>query len=72
VLELKFDEAAHTVSYKWDADEPGFAMPIKVVSKDYWQIIQPTNTDWNTLSTPLSKEQFEVATDFYYVNVKKQ
>ncbi len=70
-LELKFDEAAHTVSYKWDADEPGFAMPIKVGSKDNWQIIQPTSTDWKTLSTPLSREQFEVATDLYYVNVKK-
>jgi aminopeptidase N len=72
VLELKFDEAAHSVSYKWDADEPGFAMPIKVGSKENWQIIQPTNTGWKTLSTPLTKDQFDVATDLYYVNVKKQ
>ena len=70
-LELKFDEGAHTVSYKWDAEEPGFAMPIKVGSSDAWQIIQPTNTGWKTLSTQLTKDQFNVATDLYYVNVKK-
>jgi aminopeptidase N len=70
-LELKFDETAHTVSYKWDAEEPGFAMPIKVGSSNAWQIIQPTNTEWKTLSTPLTKDQFDVATDLYYVNVKK-
>ena len=28
LLELNFDEANHTVMYKWRADEPGFAMPV--------------------------------------------
>ena len=28
VLELTFDEAEKTVSYRWKADERGFAMPI--------------------------------------------
>jgi aminopeptidase N len=72
VLDLRFDNAAHTVSYRWEAEEPGFAMPIKVGSSSNWQIIQPTTTEWKQLSTPLTKEDFEVATDLYYVNVRKQ
>ena len=70
-LELRFDDAAHTVSYRWDAEEPGFAMPIKVGSSSNWQIVQPVTTEWKTLSTPLTKDDFEVATDLYYVNVRK-
>ncbi|HET8636142.1 MAG TPA: M1 family metallopeptidase, partial [Acidobacteriaceae bacterium] len=30
VLELLFHPSQHTVSYKWQAEEPGFAMPIRV------------------------------------------
>jgi aminopeptidase N len=71
-LELKFDESAHTVSYKWDAEEPGFAMPIRVGKSSDWQMVQPSTTEWKTLSTPLTKDEFEVATDLYYVNVRKQ
>jgi aminopeptidase N len=69
-LELKFDEAAGTVSYRWKADEPGFAMPVRVGTKADWQIIQPT-TEWKTMKTPLKKAEFSVATDLYYVNVSK-
>ena len=70
-LELRFDEASHTVSYRWDAEEPGFAMPIRMGRSGDWQIVQPTTTEWKVLSTPLKKENFEVATDLYYVNVRK-
>ncbi len=71
VLELKFDEAEGTVSYRWKVDEPGFAMPVRVGKKDNWQIIRPT-TDWQTMKTPLTKDEFDVATDLYYINVDKQ
>ena len=71
VLELKFDEAAGTVSYRWKADEAGFAMPIKVGAKDNWQMVQPT-TEWKTMKTPLKKDEFAVATDLYFVNVSKE
>jgi aminopeptidase N len=67
-LELKFDEANGTVSYRWKADEPSFAMPVRVGTKDQWQIIQPT-VEWKTMKTPLKKDEFQVATDLYYVNV---
>jgi aminopeptidase N len=69
-LELTFDGAARTVSYRWKADEPAFAMPVRVGTKDHWRIIRPT-TDWQTMETPLPQDQFEVATDLYYVNVAK-
>jgi aminopeptidase N len=70
-LELKFDEANGTVSYRWKADEPAFAMPVRVGTSDHWQIVQPT-VEWKTMKTPLKKDDFQVATDLYYVNVSKQ
>ena len=71
VLELKFDSTARTVAYRWKADEPGFAMPIRVGAKSAWQIIQPT-TEWKSMPTRLTKDSFEVATDLYFVNVAKE
>jgi len=71
-LELKFDETEGTVSYRWKADEPAFAMPIRVGAKDYWQVVQPTTTEWQTMKTTVPKDQFDVATDLYYVNVSRQ
>jgi aminopeptidase N len=70
VLELKFDPAAGSVNYRWKADEKDFAMPIRVGKKDAWQTITPTS-QWQSLKTPLTKDEFEVATDLYYVFVSK-
>ena len=70
VLELKFDEASGVVRYRWQADEPGFAMPVSVGTKDHWKIIHPTS-QWQQLKSGLKKEDFQVATDLYYVEVKK-
>jgi aminopeptidase N len=70
-LELTFDEAAGTVAFRWNADVPGFAMPIRVGTKGKWSIIEPT-AEWKTMKTPLTAETFEVATDLYYVNVRRQ
>jgi len=70
-LELKFNEADGTVDYRWQADEPDFTMPIRVGKKTAWQIIQPT-TYWQTMKTSLKKNEFDVATDLYFVNVSKQ
>ena len=68
-LELTFGDEG-TVSYRWKADEKDFAMPVRVGKPGSWQTIQPT-TDWKKMSTPLTKEEFAVATDLYYVNVSK-
>jgi aminopeptidase N len=70
VLELKFDETRSSVAYRWRATERGFAMPIKVGNPEAWQIIKPT-TEWQTLKTPITKDEFDVATDLYYVMVAK-
>lgn len=70
MLELRFDEANGTVAYRWQVDEPGFAMPVRVGTKEHWQLITPT-TIWKTMKTPLRKEEFGVATDLYYVEVSK-
>ena len=70
-LELKFNSSDNTVSYRWKADEPGFQMPVRVGKKDNWQLIRPT-ADWQTVGTQLKKDDFEVATDLYYVNVIKE
>jgi aminopeptidase N len=75
ILELKFNPADGTVAYRWKVDEQGFAMPIRVGSsadpENRWQIIHPA-TDWQTMKTPLTKDQFNVATDLYYVDVSKE
>jgi len=71
ILELKFDEAAGSVSYRWQVDEPKFAMPVRVGVKDHWQTITPT-INWQTMKTPLKKDEFAVATDLYFIDVKKQ
>jgi aminopeptidase N len=70
-LELKFEDTAHSVSYRWKADEAAFAMPIRVGSPEHWQIIQPT-AQWQTMPTALQRDAFNVATDLYYVDVMKQ
>jgi hypothetical protein len=46
-------------------------MPVRVGSPGHWQIIRPT-TEWQSTQTPLTKEQLQVATDLYYVDVNKQ
>jgi aminopeptidase N len=70
-LELKFNAGEGTVSYRWKVDEPAFAMPVRVGKKESWQLIEAT-TDWQTMKTPLAKDEFDVATDLYYINVDKQ
>jgi len=68
VLELKFSERA--VAYRWKVDEANFSMPVRVGLRDRWQLIQPT-TEWQTLKTDIKKDQFEVATDLYFIEVQK-
>jgi hypothetical protein len=69
-LELKWNDADGTVSYRWKADEPAFRMPVRAGIRDHWQILQPT-VEWQTLKTPLKKDEFEVATELYFVNVTR-
>jgi aminopeptidase N len=70
-LELAFDDKEGTVAYRWRADERDFAMPVRVGLRDKWQTIVPTS-DWKVMPTTMPKDQFDVATDLFYVNVTKQ
>ena len=70
VLELEFDDAKGEVRYRWKADEAGFAMPVRVGKKGDWQVIKATS-EWKSMPAKLKKDEFEVATDLYYVNVRK-
>jgi len=45
-------------------------MPVRVGLKEHWEIIRPT-TEWQTMKTSLTKDQFAVATDLYYINVNR-
>jgi len=67
-LEVAFDEAEGTIAYRWRAEERGFDMPIKAGRPGAWQVLHPT-TDWKLMKTQLKKDDFQVATDLYYVNV---
>ncbi|HEX7340967.1 MAG TPA: M1 family metallopeptidase [Rhodanobacteraceae bacterium] len=70
-LDLLFGESPGLVMYKWRAGEQDFAMPVRVGQSGHWQIIHPT-TKWQWMKTPLTKDQFKVATSLYYINVDKQ
>jgi aminopeptidase N len=70
VLELRFDESGGSVAYRWKTDVKEFAMPIKVGRPEHWEKIHPT-TEWQTLKTVLKKQEFDVATDLYYIEVSK-
>jgi aminopeptidase N len=69
-LELAFASDG-TLAYRWKADERDFAMPVRGGAPGALQVLEPT-TAWKTMRSPASQEQFEVATDLYYVNVVKQ
>jgi len=71
MLQLKFDEATHTVTYRWKASEADFAMPVRVGNPNAWQIVRPT-IEWQTLPWAGRPADFEVATDLYYVYVERQ
>jgi len=67
---LKRDEAEHAVSYRWLADEPKFAMPVRIARNGKWQLIFP-KTEWQKLPAEKDQEEIQMATDLYFVNVVK-
>ena len=71
VLELAFNEAESSVAYRWRADERAFAMPIRVGQSGEWRTIEPT-TDWKVMPLTIAADQFQVATDLYYVAVLRR
>jgi aminopeptidase N len=66
-LELQFKENGK-VAYRWKTEVKEFAMPVKVGRRTDWQLIKPTK-EWQNMKTGVKKEDFEVATDLYYIDV---
>jgi hypothetical protein len=46
-------------------------MPVKVGTKDNWTTIRPT-AEWQTMTSPLGRDEFQVATDLYLIAVDRQ
>lgn len=65
-FELQFDDAAGTVRYRWQAEEPAFDMAIKAGDPRQWTLLHPTS-DWQTM--PGKRDSFKVATNLFYVQV---
>ncbi len=70
MLDLQFQDGGQ-VAYRWNAAVEGFAMPIRAGLKGRWDLLRPT-TEWQTMTTTLTRDEFDVATDLYYVTVSKQ
>jgi aminopeptidase N/cyclophilin family peptidyl-prolyl cis-trans isomerase len=60
-----------TARYRWEADVDNFHMPIKVTTAPgKYEFITPT-TDWQTKKLKgIAPEDFKVAEDLFYVNVR--
>jgi len=71
-LLLRFDAGKDEVSYRWKADEVGFAMPVEVGDPKHWQKVKPVTIGWKTMPWTGTKDAFQVATDLYYVDVSKE
>jgi hypothetical protein len=61
------------VRYKWNAEVPGFDMPIKVTTaKNHFTFIYPI-TQWQTMQLPRMKPgDFQIDTDHFLIKVNKQ
>ncbi len=56
------------VSFKWSADVPGFDMPVKVGKPGSYFMIYPNTEEEKTMLIPnLTKSEFTVATELFYV-----
>lgn len=66
-LQLTFDTTAGTVAYRWQAAEPGFAMPVKVGTPGQWRVVRPT-ADWQVMPNP-DGAAFTAATDLAYIEL---
>jgi aminopeptidase N len=75
VLVVKTEDAPGgcKLVYKWEADVPGFRMPVKVtVSKDSLAFIYPT-TDWQMRELKgMAASDFRVDTTEFYIGVRRE
>jgi aminopeptidase N len=70
VLELKFDRENGTVAYRWNSEEAGFAMPIKIGDRAHLTLVTPVTTEWKTMPWTADPDTLDVPHDLYYVGEK--
>ncbi|MFQ5448559.1 MAG: M1 family aminopeptidase, partial [Saprospiraceae bacterium] len=60
------------VTFKWEADVPGFDMPVKIGKKGAYTTVNPvTTTSREVLLPDLKKSDFSVATELFYIKDKE-
>ena len=60
------------VKFKWEADVPGFDMPVLVGKKGNYTRIMPVTTEVREVGVPnLSKDDFEVADKLFLIRRKR-
>ena len=67
VLRLKFDAVKGTVAYRWCADEPAFAMPIKIGKPGNLTLVTPVTTEWKTMPWTQDPDSLVVPHTLYYI-----
>jgi aminopeptidase N len=70
VLELRFNRVKGTVSYRWSADEPAFAMSIKMGDPAHLTVETPVTMEWKTMPWTKDPDTLYVPTDLYYIGEK--
>ena len=72
VLSLEEKDSSLQIRYKWEADGPGFCMPVKwTIAKGRSAFVYP-QTDWQTMDLKgMRREDFRVDTDNFYIAVKE-
>ena len=70
VLYLSNDTASHTLSFRWGAEEAGFAMPIRVGNGTNWTLIKPVTGEWRSIPWNQDPPHVNADEDHYYIKVK--
>ena len=72
LLEIKEEGPSLKIKYKWQANRPGFCMPVKwTTSKDTFELAYPT-MGWQTVELKgMKRSDFRVDTDNFYFILKQ-
>jgi aminopeptidase N len=61
------------VRLRWDADVPGFNMPVLIGREEQWIQVRPRTGDWITLLLPdTEKEDFAIAEDLFLIKTRRE
>lgn len=68
VYEIKQHRKGTTVAYKWEADVPGFNMPVQIGSPGRYEWVYPKTDEWQEIKlSKIRPDQFKVAKELFLV-----